>query len=95
MPQQIGEPLALFHIRRASRDRLAVRRVDEDDRLIGLQHVLHRSPVHASRFHCHLLDTQPVEPVIQPYQVPRHGPKWAHFPSRRAIFRGGEGTRYH
>lgn len=95
MPQQIGEPLASFHIGLASRDGLAVRRIDQDDRMIGFQQVLHRSPVHAGRFHRHLPDAQPVEPVIQPYQVPRHGPKRAHFPSHRAIRCGDQRTGHH
>jgi hypothetical protein len=65
MPQEIGQPLAVLDIGFASRHRLDVLRIDQDERTPLLQQVEHRSPIHPSRLEGDHPDLQGVQPIVQ------------------------------
>ena len=85
VPQQVRQPFGVLDVGLVPRHRLPMLGIDQDDRVVGLQQVEDRAPVHARALHGHLLHPAGVEPVIQRQQVRRHGAKAVHLAVDRPV----------
>jgi hypothetical protein len=64
MTQQIGEPFTVAHIRLASRHRLDVLRIDQQDATALLEQSIDRIPLHPGRFHREVVDLHLRQPGL-------------------------------
>jgi hypothetical protein len=76
--QELGEPLAVPHVRLPARDHLDVLGVHEEQLEAPLEEVVDRPPVHASGLHRDMGAPGGGQPVHQVQQLPRRGPEGAH-----------------
>jgi hypothetical protein len=94
MPQQVGQPFGIFHIRLAPGHRLHMLRVHQDHLAPCFQQVVHRMPIHPGRFHRDVLDSQTAQPFIQRQQISRHRRKGAHRLLDRSGRQGDQHTHH-
>jgi len=86
MPQQVGDPLAILHVRLPSGDRLHMLRVHQQDGPpVLLEQVVDRSPVDPSRLHSEVRDAGAAEPVGQRQQISGHRAEGADPPPHRPV----------
>ena len=69
MSEQIRDPHRVVHVGLAARHVAHVGRVGQHQFACALEHVPHRLPVHAGRFHCRMRDTEGHEPIGQREQA--------------------------
>ena len=79
MPQQIGNPFCIHDIRLPPRHLLDMTCIDQQHLKVLFQDVVDRLPVFPRAFHRHVGDPETQQPIRQPQQVSRHGPKGPNF----------------
>src|SRR5688572_20394636 len=94
MTEQVSNPLGVTHIRLASRHRLDVLRVDDEDSEEPLAKVLDRATVSAAALQRHMRAPRRLQPVDQAQEVVRHRPEGADFLLRPAASARDEQARH-
>ena len=73
--QQLGQPLAILHVRLAPGHVLDMARVYQNDLKLPLQDVVDRLPKHPGRFHSQVGNPFCKQPIAQAEQIASHGAK--------------------
>jgi hypothetical protein len=94
MPQQVGDPLSVFHVGLAPRDRLQMLRVDQQQLEALLKYVEYWLPVAAGALHRDMGDSLLRQPATQLLQLVRHRPKCAHMPARQPAMARCDGASH-
>ena len=93
VPDQIGDPLGILHIRLAAGHIADVAGIADDQIEMSFQHGIDWPPVDAGAFHADMRHPRRREPVPQDFEVARHRPERAHLLGRSIPGRADQKTR--
>ena len=93
VPDQIGDPLGILHVRLAPRHVADVPSVADDQVEMSFQHGIDWPPVDAGALHADMRHPRRREPVPQGFEVARHRTERAHLLGRSIPGRADQKTR--
>jgi hypothetical protein len=95
MPQEVGNPFRVAHIRLAARHCLYVASIDHEQFEGAFQQVINRFPKDPGRLHRHMRAGRGIQPLGQCEQVSRHRAKRPHLLLHRPIRSGRQEASDH